>query len=79
MKAATPSHVKRLERIEREFPGDSFEIVAKEYLEKLRREGRAEATMTKLEWLLAFALPILGPLSVSAIRPIENPGCLAHG
>jgi len=66
-----PSHVKRLERIEREFPGDSFEIVAKEYLEKLRREGRAEATMTKLEWLLAFALPILGPLSVSAIRPIE--------
>ena len=66
-----PSHVKRLERIEREFPGDSFEIVAQEYLAKLRREGRAETTMTKLEWLLAFALPILGPLSVSAIRPIE--------
>lgn len=66
-----PSHVKKLARLESEFPGDSFEIVAKEYLEKLRREGRAEATMTKLEWLLDFALPVLGPLSVSAVRPIE--------
>jgi integrase len=66
-----PSQVKKLARLENEFPGDSFEIVAKEYLDKLRREGRAEATMTKLEWLLEFALPVLGPLSVSAIRPIE--------
>jgi integrase len=66
-----PSHVKKLARLENEFPGDSFEIVAKEYLEKLRREGRAEATMTKVEWLLDFARPMLGPLSVSAIRPIE--------
>jgi integrase len=66
-----PSHVKRLAKLEREFPGDSFDIVAKEYLAKLRREGRADATMTKLEWLLDFALPVLGPISVSAIRPIE--------
>jgi integrase len=66
-----PSHVKKLARLESEFPGDSFEIVAKEYLAKLRREGRADATLTKVEWLLDFALPVLGPLSVSAIRPIE--------
>lgn len=66
-----PSHVKKLAQLENEYPGDSFEIVAKEYLAKLRREGRAEATMTKVEWLLDFALPVLGPLSVSAIRPIE--------
>jgi integrase len=66
-----PSHVKRLAKLEREFPGDSFAIVAKEYLAKLRRERRADATMTKLEWLLDFALPVLGPISVSAIRPIE--------
>ena len=66
-----PSHVKKLARLESEFPGDSFEIVAKEYLAKLRRERRAEATMTKAQWLLDFALPVLGPISVSAIRPIE--------
>ena len=66
-----PSHVKKLARLESEYPGDSFEIVAKEYLAKLRREGRAEATLTKVEWLLDFALPVLGPQSVSAIRPIE--------
>jgi integrase len=66
-----PGHVKRLTQLESEHPGDSFEIVAKEYVAKLRREGRAEATLTKLEWLLDFALPVLGPLSVRAIRPIE--------
>ena len=36
-----PSHKRILARIEREFPSDSFEVVAKEYVEKLRREGRA--------------------------------------
>lgn len=66
-----PCHARRLARMEREFPGDSFEIVAQEYLAKLRREGRAQATMNKLEWLLDFALPMLGPMSVSAIRPID--------
>ena len=66
-----PSQAKKLARLEAEFPGDSFEIVAQEYLAKLRREGRAEATMTKAEWLLDFARPALGHLSVSAVRPIE--------
>jgi len=66
-----PSHVRRLERLEREFPGDGFETIAKEYLAKLRREGRSEATLTKVEWLLSFALPVLGPMRVSEIRPID--------
>lgn len=66
-----PCHKKKLERIEREFPGFSFEEVAKEYVAKLRREGRAEVTLEKVEWVLSFALPILGPMSVRSIRPIE--------
>jgi integrase len=66
-----PCHKKKLERIEREFPGDSFEEVAKEYVAKLRREGRAEVTLEKVEWVLSFALPVLGPMSVRSIRPIE--------
>jgi integrase len=52
-------------------PGDSFEVVAKEYVEKLRREGRAGVTLQKIDWMLSFALPVLGPMSVRAIRPIE--------
>lgn len=66
-----PGHKRRMERLEREFPGDSFNEVAKEYVEKLRREGRAENTLIKTEWLLAFALPVLGPMSVKAIRPVD--------
>src|SRR5271157_4498859 len=55
-----PSHAKRLARLEKEHPGDSFEVVTKEYLEKMRREARAENTMSKVEWLLSLALPTLG-------------------
>ncbi|MGQ0742632.1 MAG: tyrosine-type recombinase/integrase, partial [Alphaproteobacteria bacterium] len=66
-----PCHRKRLQRIEREYPGDSFEIVAQEYVEKLRREGRADATLEKIEWMLGFARPVLGPMTVRSIRPIE--------
>lgn len=66
-----PCHKKKLERIEREFPGDSFAEVANEYVAKLRREGRAAITLEKVEWILGLALPILGPMSVRSIRPIE--------
>ena len=66
-----PSHAKRLARLEAEHPGDSFEVVAKEFLEKMRREERSENTMSKVEWLLNFALPTLGPLSVGVMRPID--------
>jgi integrase len=66
-----PSHKRILAKIEQEFPSDSFEVVAKEYVEKLRREGRAEITLEKIEWVLSFALPVLGPMSVRSIRPIE--------
>jgi integrase len=60
-----------MERLEREFPGDSFNEVAKEYMDKQRREGRSESTLSKTEWLLDFARPILGPMSVKAIRPVD--------
>jgi integrase len=66
-----PSRAKKLIRLETEYSGDSFETVATEYLAKLRREGRAEATITKVDWLLNLALPELGSASVKTIRPIE--------
>lgn len=66
-----PSHVRQVEKLESQFPDDSFETVANEYLEKLRREKRAQATLDKTEWLLDFARPILGPKRVGDIRPVE--------
>lgn len=66
-----PMHRKMLEKIEREFGADSFEAIAKEYIEKLRREGRAKVTIEKVEWVLGFAYPVLGPMSVRSIRPID--------
>jgi integrase len=47
--------------------GDSFHAVAEEYVAKLKREGRAEATIAKIEWLLSFAYPTLGTRSVMDI------------
>ncbi len=58
-------------KIEREMPADSFETVAKEYVQKLRREGRADITVEKVEWVLGHAYPILGAMAVRSIRPID--------
>jgi integrase len=66
-----PSGARQLARIEAASTGDTFNIVANEYVAKLRREGRSDATMTKVEWLLDFARPMLGSLSVREIRPVE--------
>jgi integrase len=52
-------------------PGDTFKEVAIEYVEKLRRDGRASATLIKKEWLLDFAYPTLGSKRVSEIKPID--------
>lgn len=45
-----------------------FEEIAKEYVEKLRREGRAAQTLRKLEWLITLAEPQLGALDVKEIE-----------
>jgi integrase len=61
----------------------TFEAVAKELIEKKRREDKAARTLVKIEWLLGLAYPELGSRSVSeisapeilkALRPIEERG-----
>ena len=42
-----------------------------EVIAKLTREGRAEATLIKKNWLLDFAYPSLGEKRVSEIKPID--------
>lgn len=79
-----PSEAKQAARREdAEAASNTFRIIATEYLDKIRREGRADATMAKLEWLLALAYPDLGdkpirdlkaPVILEALRKIEARG-----
>ncbi|WP_413990423.1 tyrosine-type recombinase/integrase [Labrys okinawensis] len=54
-------------RIAQEAAADSFKAVADAYVAKLKREGRALATMVKIEWLLGLALSDLGKLRIGEI------------
>jgi integrase len=47
--------------------GGSFSEVAEEVIAKLKREGRAQATVTKKRWLLDFAYPTLADRPVAEI------------
>ncbi|MCG5234211.1 tyrosine-type recombinase/integrase [Xanthobacter oligotrophicus] len=51
--------------------GNTFRLVAGEYLDKLRREERAPATLAKVEWLLSFAYGDLGERPISEIAAAE--------
>ncbi|MBD3666179.1 tyrosine-type recombinase/integrase [Sulfitobacter aestuariivivens] len=48
--------------------GISFSEIAREYVEKLRREGRAAQTLRKLDWLITLAEPHLGTFDVKEIE-----------
>lgn len=62
-----PSAKKRLDKIAKaQAAADTFDAIAGELLNKKRREGKAETTLGKLEWLLGLALPALG------LRPIKE-------
>src|SRR4051794_28525623 len=63
---------------------DSFRSIAAEYISKQRREGRADATLEKKQWLLGFAVPAFGRAPLRKIRPydvlqvlqeVESRGC----
>ena len=51
----------------------TFRAIADEYLTKLKREGRADATIAKTEWLLGFADAGLGN---TPIRSVDAPAVL---
>jgi integrase len=62
-----PSEAKKSDRRAAETSAsNTFRAIADEYVAKIRREGRAEATITKAEWLLGFANEKLG------FRPIRD-------
>jgi integrase len=51
--------------------GNTFNIVADEYLAKYEREGRAKATLVKARWLIDFARIDIGLRPISEILPME--------
>ncbi|CAH2409336.1 tyrosine-type recombinase/integrase [Mesorhizobium escarrei] len=53
---------------------DTFRSIAAEYIDKLKKEGRADRTITKVKWLLDFAYPTFGDKSV---REIDSATILA--
>lgn len=47
---------------------NTFSVLADEYLDKMRREGKAKTTVGKVEWLLGLARPELGSRPMTEIR-----------
>ena len=67
-----PSQQKRLVKLASENQrADTFEAISREVLEKKRREGRSEATVSKAEWLFGLATPALGSRPVAEITAPE--------
>lgn len=50
---------------------NTFEAVAKAYIEKNKRDGLADATIRKREWLLSLVSKALGRRPVADIQPAE--------
>jgi integrase len=53
--------------------GDTFRVVADEYIAKIAKEGRAERTLTKVRWMLSFAYANFGERS---IKEVDAPAIL---
>jgi integrase len=49
----------------------TFRTIAEEYVAKLKREGRADKTISKIEWLLSFAYPMIGHRDIIEIKPTD--------
>lgn len=71
-KGVNPSSYKKLTRgVASISAGDTFKVVADEWLQKIEAEGRAPKTMEKLRWLVGFAEPLIGGRPIGAITAPE--------
>jgi integrase len=67
-----PSQQKRLTKLAATAQrASTFATIAEELLAQKRREGKAPATLAKLEWLLGLAKPALGARPIRAIEAPE--------
>lgn len=71
-KGIDPAEQKKRERHAAKVSGaNSFAAVARAYIDKCRLEGRADATITKQEWLLKLVDRAIGHRPVAEIEPFE--------
>lgn len=79
-----PSAAKQQKAIEKKISaGNTFGAIAEQYVKKLIKEGRAEVTLKKLDWLMGMALTDLGnkpiqeitsPMVLHTLKKVENKG-----
>lgn len=50
---------------------DTFQAISEEWLNKLERDGRSAATMTKMRWLVDFAKPEIGERPITELTAPE--------
>lgn len=71
-KGVNPSAYKKLTRgVGTISAGESFNVVADEWLEKLKAEGRSDSTLEKMSWILNFARPLVGERPIGEITAPE--------
>ncbi|MXO65304.1 tyrosine-type recombinase/integrase [Altericroceibacterium endophyticum] len=69
---ADPARRKREEKVAAKLGAEnSFAAIAEEYLDKRKKEGLAEATLTKSRWFLDHLRPSIGKLPIAEITPHE--------
>lgn len=67
-----PSEARKSEkRQQRVSAGNTFQTVAEEYIEKLKKEGRSPRTISKVEWLLGISYPAIGRRPIAEISSAE--------
>lgn len=67
-----PGQQKRLDKLTKAIStATTFRAVAEEYLDKQKREGRSETTITKNRYLLEQAFPAIGDRPVAEIKAAE--------
>ncbi|MGH6811615.1 MAG: tyrosine-type recombinase/integrase [Methylocella sp.] len=81
-----PSQQKRFGKLASQSQkADTFEAISREVLEKKRREGKSETTVSKAKWLFDIATPALGmrpiaeitaPEVLAVLRQVETRGRL---
>lgn len=62
---------KRLDAERRARQEETFAVIADEWLERMEKERRSEATLSKLRWLTDFARPLLGGRPIAEITAPE--------
>ncbi|PPD14202.1 MAG: integrase [Methylobacterium sp.] len=74
-----PAQQKKLDKVAKAIShATTFRVVAEEYLDKQKREGRSETTIVKNRYLLEQAFPAIGERPVAEIKAAEVLAILKH-